>query len=252
MIQALAVAGLGLAVGVLVGATGIGGGTLLAPVLIFVLRMNPFVSVGTDLFVSAATKVVGALVHRRAGNVDVALARPLCIAGIVGAVAGTALLAFAKYHVDVVAAQTILKRTIGIALLVCAAAIAYAIGERGRFGVREEGRFASIMGALVAIVTTVTGVGVGSLSVPALYLIAGRRPAAIIVGTSLVYGAVVTGFAAVAHVALRDVDYGMSALLLLGGIPGVWLGSRLGARASAVMRPIIVALLAVVGVRLLL
>ena len=249
---ALAVAGLGFAVGVLVGATGIGGGSLLAPVLIFVLRLNPFVSVGTDLFVSAITKIVGAIVHRRANNVDTALALPLCIAGVAGAVLGTVLLATMKYHVDVVPAQTVLKRIIGIALLVCAAFVAVSLNGRWRFTVRNEGRYAAVIGTLVALVTTITGVGVGSLSVPSLYLISGRRAMTLVVGTSLVFGAVVTALAAVAHVALHDVDYALSGLLLVGGVPGVWLGSRIAARASRYLRPAIAVLLAVVGVKLVL
>jgi hypothetical protein len=251
MYYALAVAALGFGVGVLVGATGIGGGTLLAPVLIFVLRLNPFVSVGTDLFVSAVTKIVGALVHRRANNVDTTLAWPLCIAGVCGAILGTVLLATMKYHVDVAAAQGALKRIIGIALLICAAFVLASLDERLRFAVRNETRYAGFVGLLVAVVTTITGVGVGSLSVPALYLISGRRATTMVVGTSLVFGAIVTALAAIAHVALHDVDYGLSGLLLLGGVPGVWLGSRIGARASNYLRPAIAVLLVVVGVRLL-
>lgn len=251
MTYALAVAGLGFAVGVLVGATGIGGGTLLAPVLIFVLRLNPFVSVGTDLFVSAITKIVGAIVHRRADQVDTKLAWPLCIAGVAGAIVGTVLLTTMKYHVDVVAAQSLLKRIIGIALLICAAFVAVSLNEKLRFTVRKERRAAGFIGTFVAIVTTVTGVGVGSLSVPSLYLISGRRAMATVVGTSLVFGAVVTALAAVAHVALHDVDYALSGLLLIGGVPGVWLGSRMGARAGAYLRPAIAVLLVIVGLKLL-
>ncbi len=248
--QSFAVVALGFAVGLLVGATGIGGGTLLAPVLIFVLRMNPFVSVGTDLFVSAVTKIVGAFAHRRAHNVDVALALPLCIAGIAGAILGTLLLAFAKYHIDVVAAQKLLMHIIGYALLLCAIFVALSLNDRFRFAVKHEGRFAAVVGVIVAFVTTVTGVGVGALSVPSLYVIAGRRTMPVIVGTSLVFGAVVTAVATVAHVALHDVDYALSGLLLIGGIPGVWLGARIGTAAAAYLRPAIAILLVIVGVKL--
>jgi uncharacterized membrane protein YfcA len=72
-----------------------------------------------------------------------------------------------------------------------------------------------------------------------------------VVGTSLVFGAVVTALGAVAHVALRDVDYALSGLLLIGGVPGVWVGSRLGARAADLLRPAIAVLLVVVGLKLL-
>ena len=74
---------------------------------------------------------------------------------------------------------------------------------------------------------------------------------AAVVGTSLVFGAVVTALGAIAHVALHAVDYGLSGLLLIGGVRGVWLGSRIGARAAGYLRPAIAVLLVVVGAKLL-
>jgi uncharacterized membrane protein YfcA len=107
------------------------------------------------------------------------------------------------------------------------------------------------MGSIVGAVTTITGVGVGSLSVPALYFIKGGTAMASIVGTSLLYAAIVTAIGALAHIALLDVNYSLSALLLLGSLPGVALGSTLATRAPAALKPVIVALLAVSGLRLI-
>jgi uncharacterized membrane protein YfcA len=242
---------LGFVIGVLVGATGIGGGTLLAPALIFFLRVNPFVSVGTDLFVSAITKLVGAVMHRRANNVYREILWPLCISGFFGALLGTLLLVALKLHMDPAPAQALLRRIIGVVLFVCAAFIILTANERFRRDVLHAPRYAAIIGPVVAIVTTLTGVGVGALSVPALYLISGRRPMAAIVGSSLVFGTVVTLVGALAHVALRDVNYSLALWLIVGGIPGVALGSALTIRKLGFLQPVVAVLLIVSGVRLL-
>jgi uncharacterized membrane protein YfcA len=106
------------------------------------------------------------------------------------------------------------------------------------------------MGGIVSAITTVTGVGVGSLSVPALYFIKGRGGMSSIVGTSLVYATIVTAIGAGAHIAFHDVNYALAGLLLLGSLPGVTLGSAFATRAPAALKPLIVTLLVLSGIRL--
>ncbi len=241
---------LGFLIGLVSGATGVGGGTLLAPFLIFVLKIDPFVSVGTDLFVSAITKAAGSLIHKRANNVETRSLKPLALSGIAGSAIGIALLVFLKWHVDV-QGGTILRHVIGITLVVCAVAIAFSSKLRARHERFDNPAFLSAMGSVVGAITTVTGVGVGSLSVPALYFIKGRSAISSIVGTSLVYAAVVTTIGALAHVVLGDVNYSLAALLLIGSLPGVALGSTLATRAPSALKPVIVALLVLSGLRLI-
>ncbi len=247
----LGVVMLGFLVGLLSGATGVGGGTLLAPFMIFVLKVDPFVSVGTDLFVSAITKLLGATIHKRAGNVDMRSMVPLSAAGAAGALIGLGVLAYLKLHVEVHAPQLLLRHIIGAALCLCALAIGISSklrAARGRFD-----NFVSLgaVGFVIALVTAVTSVGVGSLSVPALYFLKGRARMPAIVGTSLTYAAIVTAIGAIGQIFLRDVNYSLAALLLLGSLPGVALGSTLATRAPAALRPAVVALLAISGLRLI-
>lgn len=249
--QAAGVVLLGFFIGLVSGATGIGGGTLLAPFLMFVLKVDPFVSVGTDLFVSVITKAAGSVIHRRAGTVEMQSVVPLAIAGVAGSGIGIVALAHLKTHVDVHVAQSALRRVIGVTLCVCAAAIAISSRLRARHERFDNAGYLGIIGTLVAGITTVTGVGVGSLSVPALYFIKGRSGVASIVGTSLVYATIVTAVGAAAHMAFGDVNYGLAALLLVGSLPGVTLGSTLATRAPSALRPVMVALLAVSGARLI-
>jgi uncharacterized protein len=248
---ALAVVLLGFLIGLVSGATGIGGGTLLAPFLMFVLKVDPFVSVGTDLFVSVITKAVASVIHKRADNVDTQSVTPLAVAGVIGGAIGIVALAFLKNHLDVHAAQTVLRHVIGITLCICALAIAGSSRLRARHERFDNAATLGVMGAIVSAITTVTGVGVGSLSVPALYFIKGRSALSAIVGTSLVYATIVTAIGAGAHMFFGDVNYRLAALLLVGSLPGVTLGSTLATRAPAALKPVIVALLVVSGVRLI-
>lgn len=249
--MALGVVLLGFLIGLVSGATGVGGGTLLAPFMMFVLKVDPFVSVGTDLFVSVITKAVGTAIHKRADNVEMRSMLPLGIAGVAGALAGLAILAYLKLHADVHASETTLRHIIGIALCLCALAIAFSSKLRARHERFDNGASLGVMGFIVAIITAITSVGVGSLSVPALYFIKGRSKIQTIVGTSLMYATIVTLIGAVGHMMLRDVNYSLAALLLVGSLPGVALGSTLATRAPSALKPVIVALLALSGLRLI-
>jgi uncharacterized membrane protein YfcA len=241
---------LGFLIGVVSGATGIGGGTLLAPFLMFVLKVDPFVSVGTDLFVSVVTKALGSVIHKRADNVEMASVRPLALAGVIGGLIGIVALAVLKTHVDVHAGQTVLRHVIGTTLCICAIAIAISSRVRSRHRRFDNAATLGVMGGVVSAITTVTGVGVGSLSVPALYFIKGRAGMSSIVGTSLIYATIVTAIGAVGHIVFGDVNYGLAALLLLGSLPGVTLGSAFATRAPAALKPLIVTLLVLCGIRL--
>lgn len=251
MIVATAVVLLGFLIGLVSGSTGIGGGTLLAPFLMFVLKVDPFISVGTDLFVSVLTKAVGSVVHGRANNVQMNSALPMCVAGAVGALGGTLILAHLKSGHDPRSAQQLLRHIMGGTLCLCAIAIAAAPQVRGGHKRFDNNTSLGVVGAVVGALTAITGVGVGSLSVPALYFIKGRSAISALVGTSLLYATVVTAIGAAAHAALHDVNYGLAGLLLCGSIPGVILGSTLATRASSVLKPVVVLLLVISGARLI-
>lgn len=250
MIADGAVVLVGLLIGLLVGATGVGAGTLGAPFLIFLLKVDPFVAVGTDLFMSAIMKAAGSILHKRSGNIEWSSFVPLAISGIIGSIVGLGIVAFLKLHGDVHAARNGMRHVIGIVLFFCALAIAFSSRLRASHQGFDRPVYLSIVGSTVAAVTAVTGVGVGSLSVPALYFLKGRTQTPVIVGTSLAYAAIVTAVGAVGQISLGDVDYGLGTLLLVGALPGVTLGSALVTRAPAMLKPVIAVLLVISGVRL--
>lgn len=251
MIVALGVVLAGLFIGLTVGATGVGAGTLGAPFLIFVLKVDPFTAVGTDLFMNAVIKAAGSLIHRRADNVDTASVLPLAVSAVGGSLAGLALLVFLRAHADAESSRAFLRHGIGVIVVICAVAIAFSSRIRSGHSRFDKPVYLGIMGTIVAAITAVTGVGVGSLSIPALYFIKGRARVASIVGTSLVYAAFVTVVSTVGHIALRDINYPLAGLLLVGALPGVAVGSKLATRAPSALKPVIVALLMLSGLRLI-
>jgi uncharacterized membrane protein YfcA len=160
-------------------------------------------------------------------------------------------LAYLKAHAGSHASQQSLRHIIGIALCVCALAIAFSARLRSQHERYDNAVSLGIVGFVVAAVTSVTSVGVGSLSVPALYFIKGRSKMQTVVGTSLMYATIVTLIGTAGHIVLRDVNYSLAVLLLIGSLPGVVLGSMLATRAPAALKPVIVALLVISGVRLI-
>jgi uncharacterized membrane protein YfcA len=246
----VAVVLVGAVIGLLVGATGVGAGTLGAPFLIFALRVDPFTAVGTDLFMNFVIKIAGSLLHRRADNVDVPSLVPLCISAVAGSMGGIAFLAMLKSHGDATAARAMLRHVIGAVIVVCAAAIALSSRLRAPHERFDRPGVLAGIGGIVAALTAITGVGVGSLSVPALYFVKGRAKAATVVGTSLVYAAAVTAVSAAGQMGLGDVNYPLAGLLLGGALPGVVAGSALATRAPDALRPLLVVVLVVSGLRL--
>jgi uncharacterized membrane protein YfcA len=242
---------LGFLIGLLSGATGIGGGTLLAPFMMFALKVDPFVSVGTDLFVSVVTKAVGSTIHKRANNVDTRSLFPLALGGTLGALAGLAILGNLKLHADLHASQALLRHSIGVALCLCAVVMAFSSRLRAAHARYDNVVSLGVTGFIVAVITAITSVGVGSLSVPALYFVQRRGKMQAVVGTSLMYATIVTAIGSVGHIVLHDVNYGLAALLLTGSLPGVALGSALAMRAPSTLKPVIVVLLALFGARLI-
>ncbi len=241
----------GFLVGAIVGLTGVGSGTLMAPILVLVMDVRPLVAVGTNLAWGAITKAAGAWQHARQGTVDRALAFRLAIGSVPGSVIAAGLIGLIRANAPDTAEQTVGRAMAGAVLLVAMVLLAERrldrtlartglIGATGRAGLN-----ATLIGLGVGIVAGATSVGSGTLVAAALVLGTGlstRR----IVGTDVFHGAVLSLVAALAHLWAGYVDPLLLGSLLLGSIPGALLGSRLAdSMPEMAMRPILaVALLA--------
>jgi uncharacterized membrane protein YfcA len=226
----------GLGVGVLVGATGMGGGSLMTPLLIIVFGVQPVVAVGTDLAYAAVTKTVGGWQHFRRGTVFPRLALWLGIGSCPGALVGVWLLDRLR---DAIGKDfdTFMLCSIAGALLLTGGlilwrALARSVHDRERGAFRMETRHkvaAVALGAFVGFVLGITSAGSGTLISIGL-IIGFRLTPRRVVGTDVAHAAVLLWVAALAHVASGNIDFGLAGTILIGSIPGVWLGTHLAMR----------------------
>jgi uncharacterized protein len=250
----------GLVVGTFVGLSGVGGGSLVTPLLILVLRVNPAIAVGTDLLYSVPTKLVGAIVHHRQGTVEWRVVRLLATGGLPGALLGLAALATLQQRLGLAAVNGALRHALAPMLAIAALAILAkplltrrATGERADapWAPDHPGRLVAL-GALVGLLVSLTSIGSGSLTVPLLYFLVPRLALRRLVGADVAFAALLVPVAAAGHWQLGHVDVGLAANLALGSLPGVVLGSRLCLRVPDVwFRPALAGVLIFAGSRLL-
>jgi uncharacterized membrane protein YfcA len=219
----------GLGVGLLVGATGMGGGSLMTPLLILLFGIKPVVAVGTDLAYAAITKTAGGLLHWRRGTVQKDLALWLALGSCPGSIAGVILL-------DKLGLNDLLLPLISAALLLTGALVLLralvlqGAGEREIAPLDAKGKtVAVVLGASVGFVLGVTSAGSGTLIAIGIILFFKLSPRRV-VGTDVFHAALLLWTAAIAHLFSGNVDIGLAATILLGSLPGVWVGTHLATR----------------------
>jgi uncharacterized membrane protein YfcA len=224
----------GLGVGTLVGLTGMGGGSLMTPLLIIVIGVKPVTAVGTDLAYGAITKTVGGWRHFRHGTVDMGMSGWMAIGSVPSAVGGVYVLeaiqeSYGKQFDDVmltlVAAALLFT---GFAVLARSLFLPALIDkEKDRVVMTRRNKIAAILlGVFVGFVLGVTSAGSGSLIAVGLILLFRLAPKEV-VATDVFHAAILLWAAAAAHIVAGNVDYGLMLNILLGSVPGVWLGSHL-------------------------
>ena len=219
----------GFGVGILVGTTGMGGGSLMTPLLILVFGIKPVVAVGTDLAYAAITKTAGGVLHLRKGTVQPSLAFWLAAGSCPGAILGVILL-------DRLGLDDVLLPLIAGALLLTGALVLFRAlmrqgrNERASIALAARHKLAAVaLGASVGFVLGLTSAGSGTLI--AIGLILGFRLSPLrVVGTDVFHAAILLWVAAIAHLFSGNVDLTLTATILLGSLPGVWVGTQLSAR----------------------
>ena len=249
----------GLGVGMLVGMTGIGGGSLMTPLLILVFGVKPVTAVGTDLAYGAITKTVGGYKHLRQRTVDVKLSTWMGLGSVPAAIAGVYVLeALQRAHGD--GFDNLLLTLLAGALLLCGTAtLARALflkrvqeRERERIELRPRHKAAAVvLGVFVGFVLGITSAGSGAFIAVGLILIFRLVPRRV-VGTDVFHAAILLWAAALAHVVAGNVDYAIAGTILIGSVPGVWLGSKWSVRVPVpILRTSLAVLLIGSGVGLL-
>lgn len=250
----------GLAVGFIVGLTGVGGGSLMTPILLW-FGINPATAVGTDLLYAAITKGGGVLVHQRAGNIDWKIAGWLAAGSLPASLATLAVLHL--WHPDVATLNALIKQSLGVALVLTALAILFkqrllaltrsparreAAATTGR--ARYAGKLAT--GVLLGVLVTLSSIGAGAIGTIALFLLFPLIPTARLVGTEIAHAVPLTLVAGLGHAGLGNIDWHLLGNLLCGSLPGIWIGSHLTGRVpDGALRPALALMLALVGLKLM-
>jgi uncharacterized protein len=253
------VAAAGLLVGFTVGLTGMGGGALMTPLLVLVFKVQPLAAVSSDLVAAVIMKPVGGGVHLRRGTVNFALVRWLMVGSVPAAFAGVLVL---RQLGDGAVVQGRIKQVLGVALLLAASSIAAKAllqARRAALGTASAVRAFQlrplptvVIGVVGGLVVGMTSVGSGSLMIVLLLLLYPMLRSSELVGTDLVQAIPLVASAAAGHLLFGDFQVGLTASLLVGSIPGVYLGARLSSRANdAVIRPALVLVLVASGLKLL-
>lgn len=252
-------------VGFSVGLTGMGGGALMTPILLIFFGVSPTAAVSSDLIAAMVMKPVGGGVHIRRKTVRWELVKWLCVGSIPMAFAGVLVL---NATGDSVRVEEITKLFLGVTLLLAAGAMivkAWLQGRRTAAARRSGAGPAVHSGPLaVRIVATVavgmaggllvglTSVGSGSIIIICLMLLYPNLRGAELVGTDLVQAVPLVTSAAIAHIVVGDFVLGLTAAILIGSLPAVWVGARLSSRApDGVIRPILVFVLVASALKLL-
>ncbi len=252
----------GFFVGVIVGLTGVGGGSLMTPILIFGFGVKPYKAIGTDLLFAAFTKGGGSLALARAKLIDWPVVGLLSLGSIPAALATIYVLHRAGPADPAV--QHIMTTTLGAALLLTAAATLYK-AVKGKATPRhiEPSQLALaarprhwtlpvLFGAAIGALVSLTSVGAGAIGVTALMLLYPALPLPRIVAADIAYAVPLTLVAGLGHASIGSVDWRLLGLLLTGSLPGIWLGSRLVARTpDRVIRSLLSVLLAYAGAKLI-
>ena len=234
----------GALVGLLVGLTGMGGGALLTPVLVLIFGVPPLAAISSDLVTSLVMKPVGAAVHIRRRTVQTGLLTWLALGSVPAAFVGSLVIGKLAHSSHV---QSTLKVAIGIALLASlACTVVRQLIDRRFAGERPAQAFVVkpvrtvTIGVIGGVAVGMTSVGAGSLVIALLLLAYPRLSPKQLVGTDIVQAIPLVASAAVGHLIFGEVRLSVTASLLLGAIPAVYLGARLSAQAPAkVTRPII-------------
>jgi uncharacterized membrane protein YfcA len=260
--QDLAFVFAGFFVGLVVGLTGVGGGSLMTPILIFFFGIKPYLAVGTDLLFAAFTKMGGTIKLARSGHIDWRVVRNLSA----GSIPASLITLYTLHNLGATSStvQHIMTSTLGGALLLTAAATLYkalrgkaapvsvAAGQETQAATPRHWSLPLLFGALIGTLVTLTSVGAGAIGVTVLMLLYPLLPLPRIVAADIAYAVPLTLVAGLGHASLGSVDWPMLAKLLAGSIPGIWVGSHLMFKTpERVIRSLLSILLAYAGLKLI-
>jgi uncharacterized membrane protein YfcA len=221
----------GFAVGLLVGMTGVGGGSLMTPLLTLLFGVPPSVAVGTDLAFASITKTAGTFTHRLRGTVKWDIVKRLCIGALPAAVVATlALKQFGTLDQQI---GQVIRYSIAGSVMLTVVALLFKGKMLAWINARPERQLSGkpllwatiVSGAVLGALVTVSSIGAGAIGATLLVMLYPRLSSAEVAGTDIAYAVPLTAIAAFGHWWLGSINWGLLAALLLGSVPGITLGS---------------------------
>jgi uncharacterized protein len=248
----------GLAVGFIVGLTGVGGGSLMTPILMH-FGVPPASAVGTDLLYAAITKSGGVHVHHKKNNIDWRITLILALGSVPAAV--LTLWWLHSSGMDTATLNKIIKKSLGWAMFFTALAILFKqkildYSHRNdvwitRMNRKQQELATFVTGLLLGGVVTLTSIGAGALGTVALFLLYPLLPTVRLVGTEIAHAVPLTLVAGMGHASFGNVDWSLLVNLLIGSLPGIYLGSHLANRAAdKYLRPALATMMIYAGTKL--
>jgi len=247
----------GVLVGLIVGLTGVGGGSLMTPLLVLAFGFHPATAVGTDLLYASATKTVGTSVHGWRGTVDWKVVRRLAAGSVPTTLATLWALSYAAKRAE--DTGNTISTVLGIVLVLTALATLFRknllVWLAPHFDALSEARLrllTILLGAFLGVLVSLTSVGAGALGMTALLVLYPKSPINKLVGSDIAHAVPLTLLGGIGHAVLGTVNFALLASLLIGSIPGIIVGSMIASRVpDRVLGPILAVVLAIVGIRLL-
>ena len=222
---------IGFGVGAIVGMTGVGGGSLMTPLMMGVFGLPPAVAIGTDLWFAGLTKVSGSIAHWRHDHIDKTILKQLLWGSIPAALATIALMHATGITKNWASALTF---SLGIALLLTAVVVFFrpawhAVGLKLERWIPQHCKapWTVACGVLLGVLVSISSIGAGAIGATLILLLHPHLPTRRLVGTDIAHAVPLTLVAGVGHATLGHIDWAMLATLLVGSIPGIWLGAQL-------------------------
>lgn len=221
----------GFAIGAIVGVTGVGGGSLMTPLLMGVFNLSAPVAIGTDLWFAAITKFNGTLAHQREGHVDYGIVAWL----LMGSIPATVITIAVMRHTGMTkGVGHLMMQALGVALLMTAVAVVcrpfcHALGLKldALLTTSRKRALTLVAGLLLGVLVSLSSIGAGAIGTILILVLYPRLPIQRLIGTDIAHAAVLTLVAGVGHASLGNVNWPLLASLLVGSLPGIWLGARL-------------------------
>jgi len=247
----------GFGVGTLVGLTGVGGGSLMTPLLIFLFGIAPVTAVGTDLMFASITKATGIWHHKRRNNIRWNIAGLVLAGSLPTSIA--VVYYMGRFKDAGVELDLVIHTGLGVALILTAFSLLFkarvqGLGRkiRARLPNWQSLRPAATIGAgvVLGILVPISSIGAGALGAAMLLFLYPSLPTRQIVGTDIAHAVPLTLVAGLGHVQMGTVDFTMLSILLIGSLPGIYLGSHLTTTVpERVIRPLLASVLLLIGVK---